>query len=113
MSGATATGMVFTGSTSTGKIILTNTGNTVYVSIPTNGLIISASGTWNGVLESPIVDTGSKSINLTGGTVVVNTIYQIGNSSTPLALSGQLATISIGITAADGSQVIVYRSDSA
>lgn len=111
LSGATATGMVFTGSTGSGRIILTNTGNTVSVSIPTSGLIISASGVWDGSLEAPSVETGSHTINLTGGSVAVYVIHRVGNNSTPLALSGQLATISIAITAADGYSVAVYRSD--
>ena len=53
LSGSTASGSVFSGSTASGHIILTHPDTSVTVDIPTQNLIISASGTWDGILNAP------------------------------------------------------------
>lgn len=47
LSGATATGMTFSGSTASGHIILIDTGSTVTVDLPTRNLSIHASNPWD------------------------------------------------------------------
>ena len=53
LSGSTASGSVFSGSTASGHIILTHPDTSVTVDIPTQNLIITASGTWDGILNAP------------------------------------------------------------
>lgn len=53
LSGSTASGSVFSGSTASGHIILTHPDTSVTVDIPTQNLVITASGTWDGILNAP------------------------------------------------------------
>jgi hypothetical protein len=112
LSGSTASGMIFSGSTASGHIILRNIESTVSVDIPTQGLVISAqSGSWDGILSSPVVATGAMVVSTASGMIPVSTIYKVGSDLSSLTLSGQVATFTMNVSASDGSQMTIYRSE--
>jgi hypothetical protein len=112
LSGSTASGMIFSGSTASGHIILRNIESTVTVDIPTERLIISTqSGTWDGILSSPVVSTGAMVVNTATGMIPVSTIYKVGSDLSSLSLSGQVAIFSIQTASPEGSQMTIYRSE--
>lgn len=112
LNGSTATGVVFSGSTASGKITMINTGSTVTMALPTQWLIITSSGTWDGILRSPEVLSLTGTISLSGWSVAqVQSVMNIwGTGGVSLSLSGQLATITIAITGFNGSTLPIYRS---
>ena len=100
LSGSTASGMIFSGSTASGHIILRNIESTVSVDIPTQQLVIRAqSGTWDGILSSPVVSTGAMVVTTASGMIPVSTIYKVGSELSSLTFSGQVATFAIQTSA--------------
>lgn len=110
LSGSTQSGMIFSGSTQSGMIIFENTGSVIRVILPTRGLQIITSGSWDGILKVPqLINTGS--ITLSGNTTEsVQRVWSVGSDMASLTLSGQVATLSIQIIAPSGTILNVYRS---
>lgn len=109
LSGSTASGVTFTNSGSLGILSLTSSGSSI--SIPLNGLTITASGSnWDGVLQAPEVTSDPANLSLSGYSFT-GTFYQIGNANSELLFSGQVATITVNIgSSLSGETVRVFRS---
>ena len=108
LSGVTASGVTFN-SGSLGILSLTSSGSSI--SIPLNGLRITASGgIWDGVLQAPELTSDRVNLSLSGF-AFTGTFYQIGNANAELVFSGQLATVSVNIGAtSSGKTARVFRS---
>ncbi len=108
---STGTGIIFSWWTNSGHIILINTGSAITVDLPTHNLHIISSGLWNGILEAPeVVNTGT-TITISGNSPrTVQQIWSVWNTDTSLSLSGQVATITLIITAQSGSTADVFRT---
>ena len=109
LSGVTSSGATFTNSGSLGILSLTSSGSSL--SIPLNGLTITASGaSWDGVLQAPELTSDPVNLSLSGYTFT-GTFYQIGNANAELLFSGQVATITVQLgTSLSGKNVRIFRS---
>jgi hypothetical protein len=107
--GSTATWVSNIG-VSSWSLELIDTWSMITARIPLSGLSISSSGTWDGTLNAPIKIRSATGIQLQSGSLLVDSIYSIGNSTASLSLSGQVATISLSIYWANGTTIKIYRS---
>jgi len=94
------------------KIVLSDPGNNARVQLTLTGLTITASGNWDGLFQSPELLSTNTGIHLSDGNIITaESLYQIGSSTIPLALSGKLANIDIKTSQPNGTTMKVYRSD--
>ena len=111
MQWSTGTGIIFSGWTSSGHIMLVNTGSTITVDLPTRNLQITSSWSWNGILEAPEQVSTGTTITVSGDNPkTVQQIWSVWNTDVSLSLSGQLATISLTLIAQSGSTADIFRS---
>lgn len=109
ISGLTATWILFT---ETGTLRLSNNewlwNTNVLLSL--SGLTISSSWTWDGIFYAPVV-TNDTAKWVESWYSFTGNVYQIGNPSVELTLSGQSATINLFVgTHLNGQTLKVYRS---
>ena len=109
LSGSTATWVLFT---ETGTLRLSNNEwlwNT-NVLLNLSGLTISSSWSWDGIFYAPVV-TNDTATWVESWYSFTGNVYQIGNPSVELTLSGQSATINLFVGTHLNSQTLkVYRS---
>ncbi|MBX9809162.1 SH3 domain-containing protein, partial [Candidatus Gracilibacteria bacterium] len=110
LSGASATGITLNSGTGTINLVSASS----LLSIPTNNLIITASGSpWNGILRAPTVTQTGGTILVGGSLISSSFVYSLGSPGTELLLSGGMATITlfVPVGALQGVNLPVYRSD--
>ncbi len=108
-SGATGTGITFSGSGWLSILSVSSSGSSV--SFPTNNLSILATwGGWDGIIQAPEVTGNPVGLSLSGYAFVGNA-YQIGNARKELVFSWQLATVVIHVSNIYSGQVArIFRS---
>jgi hypothetical protein len=77
-----------------------------------SGLIITPTGTWDGILEAPKVVSLSGITLTENGYTLTGSVYKAGNTTTALSLSGQSALVQIAVGSGFNNTTLhVYRSD--
>ncbi|MDD5213318.1 MAG: S8 family serine peptidase [Candidatus Gracilibacteria bacterium] len=96
----------------TGTIILHSETGSNLISIPRGIEVITASGTWDKVIQAPHQVMSSGTINLSGYTRNTDLTFKIGSDSDSLTFSGGNVAVSLNVgNSYDGKTLKIYRSE--